>query len=162
MVTVQQSTTLELWSSIMDLWLTCFQETWTTRNWDAYNLEADQIICGATGVTRTQNSIECRSPCIFIDQRDSSFNEDGAACSIVNETGLDNTILKDLFYTWTWCDWSVDFVVLLLWEPRDPFASFLQRSFKHIVPAMILCRTARQMHSLWDFHMSANLLWWRW
>jgi hypothetical protein len=151
----------------MDLLLTCRYETWTTRDWDAYSLKADHIICGATGVTWTQNNIECRSPCIFFDQRDSSFTTDdrivNSACSIVNETGLDNTIfLNDkLFYTWTFCEWSVDFVVLL-WGPRDPFASFPQRSFKHIVPAMILCRTARQMHSLWDFHMSANLLWWRW
>ncbi len=117
-VTVQQTTTLELWSSNMGLWLTCFQETWTTRNWDAYSLEAGQIICGVTGVTWTQNNIECRSPCIFFDQRDSPVADDrmvNSACSIVNETGLENTILntKDLFYTWTFCEWSVDFVVLL-------------------------------------------------
>jgi hypothetical protein len=123
-ITVQQSTTLELWSRNMDLWLNCFQETWMTRDWDAYHLEADQIICDATGVTWTQNDLECTSPCIFIDDIPLSVGEhaEGTACSILNATGLDNAILStdNQFSTWIFCQWSVDFVLLLLlWEPRD-------------------------------------------
>jgi hypothetical protein len=112
--TVQQSATLESWSEGTDLWLSCYREVWTTRDWPAYNLVNGQSICSAKEVSWTQNNIDCQSPCNYIvglstaaHAEDSGVETTQATvCSLVDEVGITGEIqTTGLFYDWTFCEW---------------------------------------------------------
>ena len=115
--TVHQSATLESWSEGADLWLSCYRETWTTRDWPAYNLVNGQTICNAKEVSWTQNNIECKSPCNYIvglstaahaaaDYEGKVETTKATVCSLIDEVGITGEIdNSDSFYDWTFCEW---------------------------------------------------------
>jgi hypothetical protein len=109
-VTVQQTAALQTWSENTDQWLTCFRETWSSRDWSAYGFANGHEVCSGEGITWTLNDIECTSAChtASINGVDGTWYAQNSVCGISESQAWMNSETPDnglLFDEWTFCTW---------------------------------------------------------